>query len=719
MRIHVVGGGPAGLMLAYLAKKLSPDTEVVVIDRDDPQAERGLGVLLTETTLARCREVAPDVYEQLEPALARWEMLEVRRRGERYATAGHSFVAVRRHALLTSLAEQCEAIGAIVKHGEVDHVSGDEATIVAVAEGLGSPTRERLAGDIGVRRRVHEPYFFWFGSREVFPCLSFIVVDTPFGLFQAHAYPIGQGQSTVVVQCSEDTWRAAGLAEADGETSAAICGELLGAEIGDSPLLAGDQRWRHFVTVRCNRLSIGNIVLLGDAAHSVHWSIGCGTKVAVEDAIALASAITEEGSVPAALARYELARRRPVERLQQAAHHSARFFDELDRLRHQPAPMFSFGLFTRSGRLTYDKLRVRDQAFGSRYDRWFAAHAGAGQAAVAPCPAATALVVNGVRIPNRTVARLSLRPPVDRGGAAVAALGAAQPGMVLLDDLAVSPAAAWAGGLAVGDPADPGVAARLIEAARSGGAGSVGVVLDHAGPAAGRRRRSDGRVMPGLGRAAVAASAGPLPPVRQGPIGSEGPLPRALAEEDLEAVTDAFVAAAHEVREMGADAVFVNMAHGHLLDTFLSPRSNVRDDRFGGSTEARLAFPLEVFRSVRAAWDGPLGAIISVHDGAVHGATVHAATLAGRLAAEGADVIGVEAGQGDDDALVWSDQQTLLDLADGVRAGGAPLVMVGGAALTLDEVNTAVASGRADLCVAGGELVVADGDLGRRAAWGA
>ncbi|MDG9701988.1 FAD-dependent monooxygenase [Streptomyces sp. DH37] len=690
MHVHVVGGGPAGLVFAQVFKEAAPHAEVVVSDRSGGRCPRGLGVLLSQSTRRRLREVAPEAYRELEADLVRWDVLEVRRGGERIAMHGHDYAAVSRPRLLAALGDRCESLGVVLKTEDVERPL-EEADLVVAAEGVNSTVRARLADPLGAEAHTHTPRFHWFGTPRLFHCLTFVVVDGPAGLFQAHAYPIDHATSAFIVQCGEESWYEAGFDTATPEEAADRCAEIFREALDGEPLLTADRGWRRFATVRCRRLSAGRVAVVGDAAHTVHWSIGSGTKVAVDDGAGLARAVSESRSLEEGLARYELARHGPVERLQRAAARSADYFDNLDRFRAQPPPLFAFNLFTRSGRLNHKDVWARDPRYAARYERWFAGRGG-GNRLLVPPPAHAPITVRGVELANRAVARVPVRRPGGDPAARVRSAAAGRPGLLLLDRLAVSGNGALRGAPVL-DGEGAQALGRLVRAAREGGASAVGVVLDHAGPSAGRGWSAGGRPDRAPGPHAVAASALPAD--------ASGRAPRALPEEETGRVVTAFVSAAGAALEAGADALFVNMAHGNLLATFVSPLLNHRTDRYGGSARRRAGFPAAVAAAVRRAHPSvPLGAVVSAADGVRGGTTLaDAAVLVERLCQEGVDMIVVEAGQGTDDALVWSDHGALLGCADGLRAAGAPVLVLGGLTLDADELNTAVGAGRADLCV--------------------
>jgi anthraniloyl-CoA monooxygenase len=516
-----------------------------------------------------------------------------------------------------------------------------------------------------------------------------------------HAYPFDGTTSTWIVECAEETWRRAGLDQAGEAQSIAFCEELFAEELHGRGLLSNNSRWLTFTTLRCRTWRHGNVVLLGDAAHTAHFSIGSGTKLAMEDAISLARSFEHHGpDIDGALADYELERKSVVERFQEAAAESRTYFENTARYLHLSPQQFAFHLLTRSGRIDYDVLRIRDPSYADGVDRWFAAAAGTGSAVVAPPPAFTPISMRGLHLPNRVVVSPTPRytgnherPPdeVRTDLVRAAQTGAA---LVLTQNLAVSPE----GRITPGDPAlyeDRHAEwwAGTVELVHRSG-GRLGVRLGHAGRRASTAPREEGldRPLREGGWEPVSASAIPYRP--------HGPVPRELDRDDMDRVAAAFVSAADRAARAGVDLLEVGMAHGYLLGSFLSPLSNVRSDGFGGSLDRRLRLPLEVFRAVRETWpeDRPLAASINATDWLNGGTQVEDAVIIARaLAAAGCDLVEILAGHTTPDHRPRYGRMFLVPLADRVRNEARVPILVGGAIVTTGQANTVLAGARADL----------------------
>jgi anthraniloyl-CoA monooxygenase len=696
MRVTIVGAGPAGLYLAILLQKADPGHEVVVLERNPPDATFGWGVVFSEETLGRLRDADELSYRAIGEAFATWTTIDVHYRGERLRSHGHRFSAIRRTTLLAILQERARALGAQLRfEHEVSELP--EADLVVGADGVNSLAR--ASADFGTRIRRYPTRFAWFGADVALDAFTFAFRDTEHGLFQAHAYPFDAAASTFIVEAREDAWERAGLDRADEEQSIAFCEDLFADVLSGHRLLSNRSIWLQFAEVSNAGWRSGNLVLLGDAAHTAHFSIGSGTKLAMEDSVALADAFARHRSVAAAAADYELERRPVVERLQEAARQSARYFEEVPRYHGLDPVQFAFNLITRSGRIGHANLTIRDPRLVRALDGWFAG------APLAPPPLFAPLRLAGAELSNRVVAEVRGAPGARDGvaGAAEAAGVAAAAGtgaaLVLTRPLAVtldgriSPdcaalhsdeaAAAWA---------------PIADAAR------VCALITHAGRRGSVRPPAAGADVPLADGAWPLVSASPLP------YGPGMQRPAQLDEDGMAALRDAFAAAAARAARAGFAALELDLADGRLLGSFLSPLSNRRDDAYGGPLEARLRFPLAVLGAVRKAWpaERPLIARIPATDWTPRGITRDGAPAIAAAARDaGADAVHVVAGLARAESAPEYRRGYLTDLADLVRTGAGVTTLVGGYLTTLDEVNTIVGAGRADLCVVEPEALTA------------
>ena len=701
MRIGVLGGGPAGLYFAALAKKDDSSHEVVLVERNAPDATFGWGVVFSEETLGALRDADRETYLEITESFARWSAIDVHFAGKVVRSGGHVFSGVSRKGLLQLLQRRCRSLGVEMSfEDEVPDLSRfDGFDLVVAADGVNSTVRRLHEEWFQPSLDVHRSKYVWFGTTRSFDAFTFIFRETPHGLFQVHAYPFDAHTSTFIVECNQATWERAGLDGVTEDESIAFCEELFAPELAGHRLMSNRSLWVSFVTLRCESWHHGNVVLLGDSAHTAHFTIGSGTKLAMEDSISLANALAVfPGNLEAALTHYELERQPVVERFQEAARESSRYFEDVIRYTgFDPLP-FSFQLLTRSGRITHLELEKRDPAYVAAVDRGFASRAaGTGTVQRAPRPERTGHTplaapppplfapfdLAGTRIENRVVLRAAGDLPL------VPAVGERlqlEPGLVLTPFVAVSdegritPETPTAGDLA---PFVPGIE-RI----------PVCVVLGHAGRRGSTRSRADGvdRPLREGGWDLVSASAMPF--------GLRSATPAELDRAGMERITAEFAAGAERAEEAGAGVLLLEASRGYLLASFLSPLSNRRDDGFGGAVEDRLRFPLAVLTAVREAWAGPLGVRYSATDWARGGLSrTDSLAIARAFAAGDADFLDVVAGGTAAEQQPVYGRFFLVPYGDVVRNEVGIPTMTSGNITTADEVNTILAAGRADLVV--------------------
>ncbi|PPK63601.1 FAD-dependent monooxygenase [Actinokineospora auranticolor] len=650
MEVSIAGAGPAGLYLAILLRKAGHD--VVVHERNAPDATFGWGVVFSEETMGALRDADPRTHLEITDSFARWSTIDIRYRGEVLRSTGHSFTAISRRHLLGILQRRAAELGADLRfHSEVDEPP--EADLRVAADGANSRVR---SARFKAKVVPQGGKYVWFGTDLVLDSFTFAFRPTEFGLFQAHAYPFDEHTSTWIVECAEPVWRRAGLAEMSEEDSIAFCERLFADDLAGHRLRSNRSLWLDFPLVRCPSWHRGNLVLLGDAAHTAHFSIGSGTKLAMEDSIALAAALDRHGTdLAAALTDYELERQPVVDRFQQAAGDSAAYFGRTGHYTGFEPVQFAFNLLTRSGRITHGTLAQRDPALVRSVDAWFA---GRGPDAVAPPPLFAPLL----GLPNRLAAEVSdVDSAVARAEAGI--------GLVLGEPVAVTPE----GRLTPDTPLFEEAAWRAYaEKVREAGA-RLGLRLTHAG---------------------ARGTQGPLVAASPVPYGPFAPVPTELT--DLDGVLRAFADTAARAAGTGIDLLELDIADGHLLAGFRSPLTNRRSDEWAKPH----AFPLAVFDAVRAAWPGTLSARLTVTDWSPKGATIEDGTAFARLLREhGVDLVHIRAGHTRPDFHPEYRRGYLTTLSDRVRNGAGVRTMVGGYLTTLDEVNTVVAAGRADLCL--------------------
>jgi anthraniloyl-CoA monooxygenase len=625
VNVEILGGGPAGLYLAILLRKLDRGVDVRVLERNTPDATFGFGVVFSEETLGALRDADPETHLEITDTFARWDRIDIRYHGRELSSHGHSFSAIARKRLLEILQARCRELGVAIEFGvEVENLP--DADLVVGADGANSLLRGLR--DFGTKVRPEGSKYVWFGTDHVFDAFTFAFRETEHGLFNAHAYPYDERMSTFIVECPEAVWRSAGLDDMDEQESLAFCEQLFANELRGRELYSNRSLWLDFPKITNTTWHVGHVVILGDAAHTAHFSIGSGTKLAMEDSISLAAALARRRwDLEAAFVDYELEREPYVERTQDAASESAAYFGRIASYTHLEPVQFAFNLLTRSGRITHATLGVRDPQFTRALDAWFG-----GRPVSAP-PAFSPFELRGVRFENRFE--------------------------LVEAEVAVSP---------------EGRVSREESAVPEG---KLLLRLSHAGRRAATQPRSRGVDLPLAEGWPVVAPA----KRRYGPFGA------APSEPDEDAILDAFVTSAGDAR---AEVLEVDMAHGYLLASYLSPLTN--------DEEERLRFPLRVLEAVRVAWEGPLAVRLSVTDWHPRGNQVEDGIAIARAMGEaGADLIHVEAGQTIHDDRPQYGRGFLTALSDRVRNEARVPTLVGGYLTTLDEANTIVGAGRADL----------------------
>jgi anthraniloyl-CoA monooxygenase len=727
MRIAIAGGGPGGLYLAALMKQLDPGHEITVLERNAPDDTFGFGVVFSDETLGAIETADVEIYARMEHRFARWTDIDVGlvdQHGDRHAftVGGQGFAAMSRKELLRILQERVADLGVVV-HFRTDAPDPDvlraEHDLVVAADGVNSVVRGRYADVFGPTLDRRHNKYIWFGTDLVFEAFQFFVKQTEWGTMQIHGYPYSDGGSTFIVEMHDDVWRRAGLDRTEDtafppgvsdEYAVERVREIFADELQGHQILTNNSKWLNFHTVRNERWYDGNVVLVGDAAHTAHFSIGSGTKLAMEDALALAACLHEQRTVDAALEAYQEERKPVVESTQRAAQASLEWFENIGMYADQDPAQFVFNLITRSRRITFENLKDRDPGFAATMESEFARHQGAGPGSGDAVPAMFQPTrIGALPLKNRVVVS-SMDMYVAEDGVpgefhlvhlGSKALGGA--GLVMAEMTCVSPE----GRITPGCPGlwnDRQRAAwqRVVEFVHRSSTARIGVQLGHSG-----RKGSTKLMWEGMDEPLEEGNwelVGPSPL----PYGEGCHLPREATREDLEEVVAQFVSAARRAVEADFDLVEVHAAHGYLLSSFLSPISNQRTDDYGGSMENRLRFPLEVFDAVRAEVPSavPVTVRISATDWMPDGNTEEdAVEIARAFIAHGAAAIDVSSGQVSKDERPAYGRSYQTPFADRIRhevaqQAGVPVIAVG-AISSYDDVNSILLAGRADLCALG------------------
>jgi anthraniloyl-CoA monooxygenase len=710
MRIASIGGGPAGLYFSILMKKAHPDAQITVYERNKADDTFGFGVVFSDETLGNFESADPESYAEIRRNFAYWGDIETFQGGSCVRSTGHGFCGLARKKLLEIFHGRCRALGVEL---QFQHEIQDDSELagndlILAVDGINSVIRKKYEAHFKPSIDWRKARFCWLGTTLPLSAFTFVFKETQWGLFQVHSYPFEKNLSTWIVECDVDTWKRAGLDHASEEATVAFCEHVFAENLAGHRLIANRSLWRAFPTIRCERWQHGNVVLMGDAAHTAHFSIGSGTKLAMEDAIALFEAFGKLGTrdVPAVLAAYEAARRDEVARIQHAAQTSLEWFENSARYIHQHPLQFTFNLMTRSKRITWDNLAKRDPELVRRVGEWYAGENGIPRAAdgsVAP-PLFAPLELRGMELENRVVVSPMCQysatdgTPDDWhlvhlgsraiGGAALVfaeATNVTAQGHISLGCTGMYSAAhvpAWK---------------RIVDFVHGHTRAKIGIQLGHAGrkgscnlPWEGDDPLRDGRAWQTIGPSAL-------------PFAPGWHVPREMQRSDMDALLAALAGAVRMAERAGFDVVELHMAHGYLFSSFLSPKSNRRRDEYGGSLANRMRFPLEAFAAARAAWpqEKPMFVRISASDWLDDrgGWTVaESVVFARELKKLGCDLVDVSSGGNTPESQPVYGRMYQVPFAEQIRAeAGIPVMAVGGIQ-GADHVNTILAAGRADLC---------------------
>ena len=730
MKILSIGGGAAGLYFGILMKKLDPSNEITILERNRPYDTFGWGVVFSDQTLSNFVRADEPTARTILQSFNHWDDIDVRINSTSIISGGHGFCGIGRKRLLNILQERAEGLGVkLVFEADIkdDQEAAREygADLVIAADGLNSAIRTRYASTFKPDIDTRKCRFVWLGTKKLFKDFTFIFENTEFGWFQAHIYQFDGDTSTFIVETPEDVWQRAGIDEMSQEESIAFCEKLFakhldGAELmSNAAHLRGSANWIKFPRVICENWVQWNsidgkevpVVLMGDAAHTAHFSIGSGTKLAMEDAIELANSIAASttGDMHEILASYQETRAIEVLKIQNAARNAMEWFEETGRYTNMPPEQFNFSLLTRSQRISHDNLRVRDADYIATYDKWFATKAFADAGLELPTnvenipPMFTPFKVRDVVLKNRVVVSPMAQYSSEDGLAddyhlvhlGARAMGGA--GMVFTEMTCVSADARIT-------PGCPGLYKpehtigwkRIVDFVHSNSDAKIAVQIGHAGAKGATKLAWDGIDKP------VETDSWPL--ISASPeqyLAGVSQTSREMTREDMDRVKQDFINSTKAAEVAGFDWLELHAAHGYLLSSFISPITNRRSDEYGGSLENRMKYPLEIFTAVREVWPvgKPISVRISAHDWTEGGITPQdAVEIAKAFKAAGADLIDCSSGQVTKKEKPVFGRMFQTPFADQIRNEAGIATIAVGAIFEADNINTIIAAGRADLC---------------------
>ena len=712
MRIACLGGGPAGLYFAISMKLRDSAHEIHVFERNRADDTFGWGVVFSDQTVENLLANDPVSGATIRDEFAHWDDIDVHIHGETIRSSGHGFIGIGRKRLLNILQERARELGVELhfeQEASADLADWADYDLVVAADGANSRIRDRYQEHLGVDIQVRRNKFFWFGTPKVFEAFTFAFEKTAAGWVWAHAYRFASDCSTFIVEMAPATWAGLGLDRMSQTEAIALCESLFAKYLDGAPLMSnathlpGPQAWLTFRRIKCDVWHHDKLILLGDAAHTAHFSIGSGTKLALEDAIKLAEVLNRPGlDREVALAEYQAERNLEVLKLQNSARNSTEWFETLDRYLHFEPIQFAYSLLTRSQRVSHENLRLRDKAWLEGVERWFQSRAAGKPVNEAAPPMFAPFKLREMEVTNRVVVSpMATYSAVDgcpndfhlvhygaraQGGA----------GIVYTEMTCVSPEGRITPGCPGIYTAEQVAAwARIVDFVHASSKAKFCLQLGHSGAKGSTKVGWEGYDVP------LESGNWPVMAASDVPWSADNQVPAPMTREDMDRVRDQFAAAVRAGIEAGFDMIELHAAHGYLLSGFITPLTNKRDDDYGGSLENRLRFPLEVFRAMRAAWpaEKPMSVRISANDWMGDaGVTPDEAVEIGRAFVEaGADLIDVSAGQ------TWADCQPIYGrmfqtpFADQIRNEGRLTTMAVGNIYEPDHVNSILAAGRADL----------------------
>lgn len=718
MKIVCLGGGPSGLYLAISMKLRNPEHDITVYERNQPGDTFGWGVVFSDQTMENLQANDPVSAKSMKDELIHWDYIDVTINGQTERSGGHGFIGIGRKRMLQILSERAAELGIKQEFSTEVHLEDlqtrfADADLIVAADGLNSKVRnsDHKGFDCDIEMRPNK--FVWLGTKHRFDdAFTFIFEETEHGWMWVHAYQFDNQTSTFIVECSPETYDKWGFEHMSHEQSAETCRKIFEKHLNGHELLTNSKHirgsaWINFPRVLCHNWVKDNIVLIGDAAHTAHFSIGSGTKLGFEDAICLAEHLNSNESLQEALKNYQDERELEALKLQSAARNSMSWFEEIGRYLNYDTKQFAYALLTRSQRVSHENLRLRDQQWLASVEKDFAynAYNACGMAAPAEpvAPMFTPFKLRDMTLANRVVVSpMSMYSaknglPDDWHLVHYGSLAKGGAGLIYTEMTDVSEEGRITPGCAgLWNDEQEAAWARIVNFVHQHSQAKICMQLGHAGPKASTKVLWEGMDKP-LDHdnwQAMSASAVPYSKINQ--------IPRAMTREDMDTVRDQYVAAAQRAERAGFDMLELHYAHGYLMSAFITPVLNKREDEYGGSLENRLRFPLEVFKGIRDVWPAnkPISVRISSNDwvGDLGVTPEESVEIAKAFSTAGVDIIDVSAGQTTPDARPVYGRMFQTPFADQIRNEAKVTTMAVGNIFEVDHVNSILAAGRADLC---------------------
>ncbi len=713
LNILCLGGGPASLYFSILMKKLSPASKITVIERGSRDATWGFGVVFSDDTLHGFMEADAVSYRRIVEQFAYWDRIDTFINGRQISSFGHGFCGMSRLKLLNILHDRCDELGVVMQFNtdisDIAQLQTEKYDLVVAGDGITSMIREQYQDDFGTSIDMRPNHFCWLATTLPLDSFVFLFKQNTDGWWWVHGYAYEKGMATWIVECSHDTWLNAGMDSADEEGTRKLVEKLFEEELQGHSIITNRSLWREFPVIRNEKLFYRNIVLLGDAGRSAHFSIGSGTKLAMEDAITLKNCLEQSANnVQSALEAYQSVRKPEADRLQRTAVTSLSWFEHIDRYAGQAAEQFTFNMMVRSKRITYENLRLRDPEYIKSVDHWFARQTRETtgfsdiNTEIPVVPMFQPFKIGSMRVENRVSLSAMCQYCAEDGLTTdwhlvhYGARGIGGVGLINTEMLCVSPDARITPGCAgLWSTEQLRKWQSIIDFIHNNSSAKVCAQIGHAGRKGATCIPWDGGLDQPLTDAAWEIMAPSAVPYLE-----NSQEPREMTMADMDKVTDDFISAAENAMTAGFDMIELHMAHGYLLSSFISPCTNRRTDAFGGSIAKRMKFPVRVLNAVQAVWpeDKPISVRISATDWIAGGITEEEMlVVATTLKANGVDIINVSTGQVVREERPVYGRMYQVPFADQIRNEVGIATIVAGNITTADQVNTLVAAGRTDI----------------------